>query len=87
MRHWHGDRGGVTEEQVQQEAAEADAGHDVEQLKRRGRGRPGRGAEPMEVVAMRPTAEEIAALDSYAERVNVSRSADSRQQMSGANND
>ena len=23
MRHWHGDRGGVTEEQVQQEAAEA----------------------------------------------------------------
>ena len=87
MRHWHGDRGGVTEEQIQQEAAEADAGHDVEQLKRRGRGRPGRGAEPMQVIAVRLTAEEVAALDAYAEQGHVSRSADSRQQMSGANND
>lgn len=65
---------GVTDEQIQQWADEAEAGYVVEQLKRRGRGRPGRGAEPMQVIAVRLTAEEIAALDAYAERENVSRS-------------
>lgn len=64
----------VTEEQIKQWADEAEAGYDVEQLKRRGRGRPGRGAEPMQVVAVRLTAEEIAALDAIAEREHVSRS-------------
>ncbi len=39
----------VTEEQIQQWADEAEVGYDVKQLKRRGRGRPGRGAEPMQV--------------------------------------
>lgn len=64
----------VTEEQIREWADEAEAGYDVEDLKRRGRGRPGRGAEPMQVVAVRLTAEEIAALDAVAEREQVTRS-------------
>jgi hypothetical protein len=64
----------VTEEQIQRWADEAEAGYDVDQLKRRGRGRPGRGAEPMQVVAVRLTAEELAALDAIAEREHLSRS-------------
>jgi hypothetical protein len=62
----------VTDEQIQKWADEA--GYDVEELKRRGRGRPGRGAEPMQVIAVRLTAEEIAALDVYAAREQLSRS-------------
>lgn len=64
----------VTEEQIASWVAEAEAGYDVEQLKRRGRGRPGRGAEPMQVVAVRLTADELAALDIVAQRDEVSRS-------------
>lgn len=64
----------VTEEQIQKWTEEAEAGYDVETLKRRGRGRPGRGAEPMQVVAVRLTAEEIAALDALAEREHLTRS-------------
>ena len=37
----------VSEEQIQQWTNEAETGYDVAELKRRGRGRPGRGAEPM----------------------------------------
>jgi hypothetical protein len=64
----------VTEKQIQRWADEAEVGYDVDQLKRRGRGRPGRGAEPMQVVAVRLTAEELAALDAIAEREHLSRS-------------
>ncbi len=64
----------VSEEQVQRWADGADAEYDVEELQRRGRGRPGRGAEPMQVVAVRLTAEELAALDEVAEREHLSRS-------------
>lgn len=64
----------VSEEQIQQWADEAEDGYDVEELKRRGRGRPGRGAEPMQVVAVRLTAEEVAALDEVARREHLSRS-------------
>ncbi|XAS75739.1 ribbon-helix-helix domain-containing protein [Dermatophilaceae bacterium Sec6.4] len=64
----------VSEEQIQQWADEAEAGYDVEELKRRGRGRPGRGAEPMQVVAVRLTAEEVATLDEVAKREHLSRS-------------
>lgn len=64
----------VSDEQIQKWADEAEAGYDVEELKRRGRGRPGRGAEPMQVVAVRLTAEEIAALDAVAAREHLSRS-------------
>ncbi|MFD1504304.1 ribbon-helix-helix protein, CopG family [Georgenia yuyongxinii] len=64
----------VADEQIEKWADEAEAGYDVEGLKRRGRGRPGRGAEPMQVVAVRLTAEEIAAVDRLAQREHVSRS-------------
>lgn len=64
----------VTQDMIEAWAAEAEAGYDVEQLKRRGRGRPGRGAEPMQVVAVRLTTEEVATLDAVAERDQVSRS-------------
>jgi hypothetical protein len=64
----------ATEGQIQQWADEADAGYDVAELTRRGRGRPGRGAAPMQVVAVRLTAEELEALDAAAERRGLSRS-------------
>ncbi len=64
----------VTEEQIAAWAAEADAGYDVQELKRRGRGRPGRGAEPSQVVALRLTAAELAELDARAAREGKSRS-------------
>ena len=41
---------------------------------RRGRGRPGRGAQPMQVVAVRLSADEIAALDAVVARERVTRS-------------
>ena len=65
----------VSEEQVQQWVDEAEAGYDVDVLKRRGRGRPGRGGEPMQVVAVRLTAEELDALDAAAAKNSMSRSA------------
>ena len=64
----------VTEEQIAAWAAEAEAGYDVRALKRRGRGRPGRGAEPSQVVALRLTGSELAALDARAAREGKSRS-------------
>ncbi|MBN9153348.1 MAG: ribbon-helix-helix protein, CopG family [Microbacterium sp.] len=64
----------VTEEQITAWADEAEGGYDVDALKRRGRGRPGRGAEPAQVVALRLTADELAALDARAARENKSRS-------------
>lgn len=64
----------VSEDQIQAWAAEAETGYDVEELKRRGRGRPGRGAEPMQVVAVRLTAEELTALDEAAAQKDMSRS-------------
>lgn len=63
----------VTDEQIQRWADEAEVGYDIETLKRRGRGRPGRGAEPMQVVAVRLTEEEIAALDAVARRIRGGR--------------
>lgn len=64
----------VTEEQIQRWADEAEAGYDVEELTRRRRGRPGRGAEPMQVVAVRLTTDELNALDAIASQENLSRS-------------
>jgi hypothetical protein len=75
-------KGDVREEQIRAWADEAEVGYDVEALKRRGRGRPGRGAEPMQVVAVRLTAEELAALDAVAARRHVSRSEAIRQALS-----
>lgn len=68
------DKSVVTEEQIQKWADEAEAGYDVEELKRRGRGRPGRGAEAMQVVAVRLTAEELESLDALAAKNEMSRS-------------
>ena len=73
----------VSEEQIQQWTNEAETGYDVAELKRRGRGRPGRGAEPMQVIALRLTAEEITALDALAEREHVSRSEAIRRALAG----
>lgn len=64
----------VTEEQIAAWAAEAEAGYDIDALKRRGRGRPARGSEPAQVVALRLTADELAALDARAAREHKSRS-------------
>ncbi|WP_125611481.1 ribbon-helix-helix domain-containing protein [Specibacter cremeus] len=64
----------VTEEQIAAWAAEAEAGYDVGALKKRGRGRPGRGAEPSQVVALRLTLEELAAIDARAAREGKTRS-------------
>ena len=64
----------VSEAQIKKWADEAEQGYDVEELKRRGRGRPGRGAEPMQVVAVRLTAEELEALDAAAAEQHMSRS-------------
>jgi predicted transcriptional regulator len=62
----------VTERQIDEWVAEAEAGFDVEVLKKRGR--PGRSREASQVVALRLTAEELAALDVRAQREGKSRS-------------
>lgn len=64
----------VTEEQIAQWAAEAEAGYDIAALKKRGRGRPGRGARPSQVVALRLTQDEIEVLDARAESEGKTRS-------------
>ncbi|MDO3397677.1 ribbon-helix-helix protein, CopG family [Nocardioides sp. SOB44] len=74
----------VSEEQIQQWADEAEAGYDVEEMKRRGRGRPGRGSEPMQVVAVRLTADELAAVDAIAEREHITRSEAIRRALAGS---
>lgn len=65
----------VSEEQIAKWAAEAEAGYDVATLKKRGRGRPGRGAEASRVVAVRLTAEELEVIDRRANSSHLSRSA------------
>lgn len=64
----------VTDEQVNKWADEAEAGIDVDALKKRGRGRPGRGAAPSQVVAIRLTLEELEAIDTRAAREHKTRS-------------
>lgn len=72
----------VTEEQITAWADEAEAGYDVAALKKRGR--PGRGAEPSQVIALRLTADEIAALDARVEREGKSRSEVIREALASA---
>ena len=62
----------VTEERIDAWVAEAEAGFDVEKPAKRGR--PGRGAEPSQVIALRLTAQEIEALDQRAAREGKTRS-------------
>ena len=65
----------ITMDQIQAWADEAEAGYDASELQRRGRGRPGRAAEPMEIVAVRLTKAELTSLDATAARHGQSRSA------------
>lgn len=74
----------VTDKQIGAWSEEAEAGYNVDVLKRRGRGRPGRGAEPSQVVALRLTAEELAGLDARAEREGKTRSEVIREALAGA---
>ena len=74
----------VSEEQIEAWATEAETGYDVAALKKRGRGRPGRGAEPSQVIALRLTAEEISALDARAELEGKSRSEVIREALASA---
>lgn len=70
-RKMHGRQ--ISEEQVDQWVEEAEAGYDVDALKTR-IGRPARGAEPSQVVPVRLTTEELAAVMARAEREHLNRS-------------
>jgi len=74
----------VNDEQIAAWVDEAEAGYDVEALKKRGRGRPGRGSEPSQVVALRLTLEEVASLDERAEREGKTRSEVIREALTTA---
>lgn len=64
----------VSEAQIQAWAEEAERGYDYASMKKRGRGRPGRGSRPTQVVALRLTEEELKVLDSRAEAEGKTRS-------------
>jgi hypothetical protein len=64
----------VSEAQVDEWVSEAETGYDVEELRRRVGGRPARGAEPSQVVPVRLTASELAAIMERAEREHLNRS-------------
>ncbi|AZI57519.1 ribbon-helix-helix protein, CopG family [Nakamurella antarctica] len=64
----------VSEEQISEWVVEAEANPNIEALKVRGRGRPGRGAKPSQVVALRLTIDELASIDAVAEREHKTRS-------------
>lgn len=70
-----------TQDQLDFWTAEAEAGYDVDELKKRGRGRPGRGAAPSHVVTVRLTADELARIDQAAQARQVSRSELMRQAL------
>ena len=74
----------VTEEQIAAWVDEAETGFDLEALRKRGRGRPGRGAGPSQVVALRLTVEELSALDARAKREGKSRSEVIREALASA---
>lgn len=64
----------VSDKQIQAWADEAEAGYDVAELMRRCRGRPGRSAEPMQIIGVRLTVVELESLDAAAERDGLTRS-------------
>lgn len=74
----------VTEEQIEAWANEAEGGFDTAAMKKRGRGRPGRGGEPSQVIALRLTADEVAALDARANQEGKSRSEVIREALASA---
>ena len=64
----------VSEAEVDAWVAEAEAGYDVEDLRKRVIGRPARGAEPSQVIPVRLTTDELAAVMARAEREHLNRS-------------
>lgn len=70
MRKMQGNE--VPEDQVDAWVAEAEAGYDVEQLRKRGR--PTRGEQAAQVVPVRFTDEEISSLMQRADREHLNRS-------------
>lgn len=74
----------VTEERIAAWVAEAEAGYDVEALRQRGRGRPGRGAQPSQVVAVRLTIAELEAVDTRAAQEHKTRSQVVREALAAA---
>lgn len=64
----------ATDKQLDAWVAEAERGYNPQELKKRGRGRPGRGSEPAKVVAVRLTQEELTNLDRVAAKEKVTRS-------------
>jgi hypothetical protein len=70
-REMHGRK--ISEAEVDQWVEEAEAGYDVDRLKTR-MGRPARGAEASQVVPVRLTTDELAALMARAEREHLNRS-------------
>lgn len=64
----------VSEAEVDQWVTEAEAGYDVDELKRRIGGRPARGAAASEVVPVRLTAAELEAVMRRAEKEHLNRS-------------
>lgn len=64
----------ASQEQIDAWVAEAEIGYDPELLKKRGRGRLGRGSTPAQVVAVHLTDDELKALDDLATEKNVTRS-------------
>ena len=69
----------ASQEQLDAWVTEAEIGYDPELLKKRGRGRPGRGSTPAQVVAVRLTDDELKALDDLATEKNMTRSEIIRQ--------
>jgi predicted transcriptional regulator len=64
----------VSEAEVDEWVAEAEAGYDVDELQRRAGGRPPRGATASEVVPVRLTAAELEAVMRRAEKEHLNRS-------------
>lgn len=64
----------VSNADVDKWVAEAESGYDVDELRKREVGRPRRGSQPSEVIPVRLTAEELAAVMERAEREHLNRS-------------
>ncbi len=71
----------VTDEQISEWVEEAEKGFNVERLRKRGRGRPGRASKPSQVIAVRFTQEEIEKLDEMAAEQHLTRSELIRKEM------
>ncbi|MGO3147969.1 MAG: ribbon-helix-helix protein, CopG family [Leucobacter sp.] len=64
----------ISEAEVDAWAAEAESGYDVDELRKRIIGRPARGSEPSQVIPVRLTTDELAAVMKRAELEHLNRS-------------